>query len=110
MHDTFDSKLGSIYVKEEMTIKRFHYLKASDMKQLRSLESTPTSQVWTFRNFRNGVMDREQITLSNIVIRIFKIPAVLERHVLFRSCGDENLQAHAVAPAFFLTRSITEVS
>ena len=96
MHDAFDTKGIAFHVKEQVAVKRSFHLNAPNVSEFGGPKVAAVPQARPLGNALDRFMHGQQIAFGHVEVGIFQIPALL--------------QAHAMEPAFWRMRSMTEAS
>ena len=110
MHDAFDTEGIAFHVKEQVAVKRSFHLNTPNVSEFGGLKVAAAPQARPFGNALDRFMHGQQIAFGHVEVGIFQIPTVLQGHVLLRTQGNGYFQAHAMEPAFWRMRSMTEAS
>jgi hypothetical protein len=110
VHDAFDTKSIAFHVKEQVAVKRSFQLNTANMSEFGGLKVAAVPQARSLGNALDRFMHGQQIAFGHVEFGIFQISTVLQGHVLLRPQGNGYFQAHAMLPAFWRMRSMTEAS
>ena len=97
MHDALDAELFTYLIKDEVLVKRACCLEATNACEFHGLKMAAQPKFRMDCEALNRLVNGYQVTLGHFNTGIFKIPPVLQRHILFCSQGNDNWQAHARA-------------
>jgi hypothetical protein len=110
VHDAFDTKGIAFQVKEQVAVKRSFYLNAPNASEFGGLEVAAAPQARPLGNALDRFMYGQKIAFGHGEVGIFEILTALQGHGLLRPQGNGYFQAHAMQPAFWRMRSMTEAS